>query len=106
MERRNSNRHKAEQSIVCTFFASQSFNDTFGGKMKNYCDSGMYAELPAHFKDGTVLVVRATSSSSGPSTSGTGEGLRSISLVEVKWSKPVSCDGMVCYGTGLRHVAV
>jgi len=26
--------------------------------------------------------------------------------VEVKWSKPVSASGAVCYGTGLKHLAV
>lgn len=106
MEKRNSSRHKTEQSILCTFFASRSFNDTFGGKIKNYCDAGMYAELQTHFKDGTVLLVRTTSSPSKPSTSQLQDGYRSISLVEVKWSKPIFCDGILCYGTGLKHVAV
>ena len=106
MEKRNSSRHPTEQSIVCTFFASKSFNDTFGGKIKNYCDAGMYAELQTHFKDGTVLLVRTTSSSSKPSASRLEEGFRTISLVEVKWSKPIVCDGNLCYGTGLKHVAV
>ena len=62
MEKRNSNRHQTDQSIVCTFFTSHSFNDTFDGKMKNYCDSGMYAELQTHFKEGTILLVRTTGS--------------------------------------------
>ena len=106
MEKRNSNRHKTEQAIVCTFFGSQSFNDTFGGRMKNYCDAGMYAELQAQFKDGTVLLIRTTSSPSKPSTSRLEDGFRSISLVEVKWSKPISRDGVLTYGTGLKHVAI
>lgn len=74
--------------------------------MKNYCDAGMYAELQTQFKVGTVLLVRATSSPSKPSTSRLQGGFRSISLVEVKSSKPIFCDGILCYGTGLKHVAV
>jgi hypothetical protein len=106
MEKRNSSRHKTEQSIVCTYFASRSYNDTFGGKMKNYCDAGLYAELQTQFKNGTVLLVRTTSSSSKPPTTRLEASFRSISLVEVKWSKPISCDGNLCYGTGLKHVAI
>ncbi|MGE5255971.1 MAG: hypothetical protein ACM3KE_04830 [Hyphomicrobiales bacterium] len=106
MEKRNSSRHKTEQSIVCTYFASRSYNDSFGGKMKNYCDAGLYAELQTQLKDGTVLLVRATSNSSKPPTTRLQDGFRSISLVEVKWSKPILCDGNLCYGTGLKHVAI
>jgi len=106
MEKRNSNRHETDQSIVCAFFTSHSINETFDGKMKNYCDSGLYAELQTRFKDGTVLLVRTTSNPSERLPTTIEEGFRSISLVEVKWSKPVSASGAVCYGTGLKHLAV
>ena len=106
MEKRNSNRHKTDQSIVCTFFTSRNFDDIFDGKMQNYCDSGMYAELQTHFKDGTILLVRATGSVPGASPAKIEEGFRSISLVEVKWSKPLSANGVFCYGTGLKHLTV
>jgi len=106
MEQRNSNRHKTDQSIVCTFFASHSLNGTFDGKMKNYCDSGMYAELQTRFKEGTVLLVRTTGNLTERLPTKIEEGFRSISLVEVKWSKPLSADGEDCYGTGLKHLTV
>ena len=106
MEKRNSNRHQTDQSIVCMFFTSHRINDTFDGKMKNYCDSDLYAELQTRFKVGTVLLVRTTSNPSERLPTTIEEGFRSISLVEVKWSKPVSASGAVCYGTGLKHLAV
>jgi hypothetical protein len=106
MEKRSSNRHKTDQSIVCTFFTSHRCDDTFDGKMKNYCGSGLYAELQTHFKEGTVLLVRTTSNPTERLPAKVEEGFRSISLVEVKWSKPLSADGGVCYGTGLKHLAV
>lgn len=106
MEQRNSNRHKTDQSIVCTFFASHRLNDTFDGKMKNYCDSGMYAELQTRFKEGTVLLVRTTGNPTERLPAKIEEGFRSISLVEVKWSKPLSADGVYCYGTGLKHLTI
>jgi hypothetical protein len=106
MEKRNGNRHRANHSIVCTLFTSHACEDTFDGWMENYCESGIYAELPTQFKEGTVLIVRTTS---GPNTSppcNTEEGCRSISLMEVKWSKPLSGYGSVRYGTGFRHLSV
>jgi hypothetical protein len=106
MEKQNSNRHETDQSIVCTLFTSQRFNDMFYGKMKNYCDVGMYAELQTCFKDGTVLLVRTTSSDPDGLPPKIEEGFRSISLVEVKWSKPISANGVVCYGTELKHLAI
>jgi len=106
MEKRNSNRHNTDQSIVCTFFTSHNCNDTFDGNMKNYCDSGLYAELHTQFKEGTVLLVRTTSNPTERLAARIEEGFRTISLVEVKWSKPLSANGGVCYGTGLKHLAV
>jgi len=106
MENRNSNRHKTDQSIVFTFFTSHSFNNAFDGKMKNYCACGLYAELQTRFKDGTVLLARTTSNPTERLPAKIEEGFRSISLVEVKWSKPLSSNGVVYYGTGLKHLAV
>jgi hypothetical protein len=106
MEKRNSNRHQTDQAIVCVLFTSQSVNDTFDGKMKNYCDSGLYAELQTHFKVGTVLLVRTTSNPLERLPAKIEQGVRSVSLAEVKWSKPVSASGAFCYGTGLKHLAV
>jgi hypothetical protein len=106
MEKRNSNRYKTDQSIVCTIFTSHSCAGTFDGRMQNYCDSGMYAELQTYFKEGTILLARTTSNDPKGWPSKIEEGFRTISLVEVKWSKPLSANGAVCYGTGLKHLAV
>ncbi|MBI5580617.1 MAG: hypothetical protein HY895_15810 [Deltaproteobacteria bacterium] len=106
MEKRNSNRHKTDQSIVCMFFTSHGCDDTFDGRMQNYCDSGMYAELQTCFKEGTILLVRTTSSTPERLPAKIEEGFRTISLVEVKWSKPISADGVFRYGTGLKHLVV
>ena len=63
--------------------------------------AGLCAELRSHFKTGTVLVVRTT----GASGSNSGEdGIRTLTLAEVKWSKPMSTEGMVYYATGLKYL--
>ena len=106
MENRNSKRHETDQPIVCTVFTSHCFNDLFDGKIKNYCDSGIYAELQTHFKNGTILFFRTIDITPDRSPPKTEEGFRSVSLVEVKWSKPVSVNGDVRYGIGLKHLAI
>jgi hypothetical protein len=105
MEKRNSNRHTTDQSIICTFLTSHSFNHEFKGKMKNYSDSGLYAEMPTQFKDGTVLLVRTKINQTERVAEKVEDGFRSISLVEVKWCRPLSADGLSCYATGLKHLA-
>lgn len=92
MEKRNSDRHITDQSIVCTFFTSQSSNNTIEGKIKNYCDFGMFAILPTQVREGTVLFVRTTSNAPERLPAKIEEGFRSVSLVKVKWSKPLSVD--------------
>jgi hypothetical protein len=71
--------------------------------MKNCCINGLYAELAAAFKAGTVLVVRTTGSSGGYSRE---EGFHSLAIAEVKWSRPISVEGDDCYATGLKYVMI
>ena len=106
MENRHGNRYEIEQPIACMFFTTNSYSDMFYGKMKNYCDLGMYVELQTCFKDGTILIVRSTSSSPEFLPAKTVEGFRSISLVEVKWTKPLSENGNIFYGTGLKYLII
>ena len=104
MENRASSRHDAESSIVCSYLSSRKFSEVCSGKMKNYCDCGMYAELPTDFKIGTILVVRSTSSPGDDTGFEVKEGVRSISLAEVKWSRKIFSDGLPLYGTGFRYL--
>ena len=104
MDNRASSRHDAESSIVCSYLSSRNLNEVCKGKMKNYGDWGMYAELPTAFKIGTILVVRSTSSPGDDTGFEVKEGVRSISLAEVKWSRKIFSDGLPLYGTGFRYL--
>jgi hypothetical protein len=101
MEKRATQRHRISTSVVCSYLHSVNFGEPVGGRMKNCCVNGLYAELGARFKTGTVLVVRTTGSSCGFSKD---EGFRSLAVAEVKWSRPRSIEGGVCYATGLRYL--
>ena len=106
MEKRKSSRHEIESSIVCSYFSSRNSNEAFHGEMKNYCDSGMYAELQVQLKEGTVLLCRTKRISLEHSRTKIEDGFRSISLVQVKWSKPIYDNGTTRFATGLKHLAV
>jgi hypothetical protein len=106
VENRTSSRHEIDSSIVCSFLSSRSSNETICGKMKNYCDSGLYAELQVQLKEGTVLLCRTTRISLRPFRTKIEDGFRSMSLAQVKWSKPICVNGTIRFATGLKHLVV
>jgi hypothetical protein len=103
MEKRENKRHTSDTAVMCSFLTTLHYGKSVDGIMKNYGWGGMYAELSARFKAGTVLIVRSTGSLSGcPGR----DGYRSISLAEVKWSEPRPVQGAICYGTGLKYLMI
>jgi len=106
MENRTSDRHEFESSIVCSYLSSRASNEAFYGEMKNYCDSGLYAELQVQFREGTILLCRTKRIPSENSRTKIEDGFRSISLAQVKWSKPIRVNGTTCFATGLKHLVV
>lgn len=106
MENRANNRYEIESSIVCSYYSSQNTNEAFSGEMKNYCNSGLYAELPVEFKEGTVLICRTKRISLEHSKMRIVDGFRSMSVAQVKWSKPIYVDGTIRFATGLQHLLV
>ena len=104
MEHRGCSRHAVENSIVCSYLTSRSSAETFDGKMKNYSDCGMYAELQTEVRKGTILVVQTTSASWSRTQPEIQEGLRTITLAEVKWSRPMPAGGIPRFGTGFKYL--
>lgn len=104
MEKRYCHRCETDTCISCRYFTTKSVTAAFDGKMLNYGSRGMYAELKTHFKEGTLLQVRTTGRPAECFRSETEDGYRSNSLAEVRWSKPITCEGDTCYGIGLKYV--
>jgi hypothetical protein len=103
LEKRATTRYPINTSVVCRHLNSAQFGEAVGGIMKNCCANGLYAELAAHFKTGSILVVRATGISCGYSRE---EGFHSLAIAEVKWSRRISAEGAACFATGLRYVMI
>jgi hypothetical protein len=106
MENRASDRYEIESSIVCSYLSSRNSCEAFYGEMKNYCDSGLCAELQVQFREGTILLCRTKRVPSMRAKTKIEDGFRSISLAQVKWSKPISVNGTTCFATGLKHLIV
>ena len=101
MERRSNQRRITNIPIVCSRLSSYCNGEPIEGVILNTSPDDFYAELKAHEKAGTVIVVRTTGSFSESSMDG---GVRTLSLAEVRWSKPLSVEGEICYATGLQYV--
>jgi len=71
------------------------------GTMENCGSYGFYAELPEYLSKGTILVVQMAGDSIGDSVQ---DGIRSMGLAEVRWSKPISVKGEERYATGLKYL--
>jgi hypothetical protein len=101
MDKRSNPRREINTSIACKRYISLNGEVSIDGNMKNCCPAGFYAELKEHVSAGTILMVRMTGNSWGYSAD---DGLRSIALAEVRWSKPMSVEGKACYATGLKYL--
>lgn len=101
MDKRSNPRREINTSIICKRYHSINSDVTIDGNIKNCCSAGFYAELKEQVKAGTILVVRMTGNSWGFSAD---DGLRSMALAEVRWSKPMSADREACYATGLKYL--
>lgn len=71
--------------------------------MLNYGSRGMYAELETDFKKGTIVLVKTTGRPTECFRSDTADGFRSISLAEVRWTKPIPSERNTFYGIGLKY---
>jgi len=101
MDKRSNPRREINTSIACKRYISSNDDVSIDGNMKNCCPTGFYAELKEQVQAGTILVVRTTGSSWEASAE---DGLRTMALAEVRWSKPMAVEGSACYATGLKYL--
>jgi hypothetical protein len=103
MEKRALHRTLTEVPIACCCFTiSEGANFTYG-TMLNCSPGGTYIELDRHYKEGTILMVKADGHPNTQGATESIEGFRTISLAEVKWSKSVEENESSHYGLGLKY---
>ncbi len=101
MEKRAESRRGIRTRIVCRRYRSGTGSEPIEGTIENCGPEGFCAELPKSLSRGTILVVQIAGDSIGQSDQ---DGLRSMGLAEVRWSKLISAKGVDCYTTGLKYL--
>jgi hypothetical protein len=101
VEKRSDSRCDIKTQIICRRYRSGTGTEPIEGTIENCGPEGFCAELPKPLSRGTILVVQMAGDSIGCSAQ---DGLRSMGLAEVRWSKPVSVKGAECYATGLKYL--
>jgi hypothetical protein len=101
--KRTQPRNPTEAAITCRPFTSIAIQAS-DGVIRNFSSGGFYIETSGNFKAGTILFVRTTSRSPALSSLTTGDGLRSISLAEIKWVQEIAYESTTRYGLGMRYL--
>ena len=100
MEKRVDKRHNCEASIICNYFNKEK---TFNAKMLNYSEGGMYFESDSFFKEGINIFFKMKSCLFDASDLELCNGLRTVSLAEVRWRKEISSEDSSRFGMGVKY---
>jgi len=98
MEYRNIKRQGIDASTVCSYFATSNNTNVYDAKMLNYSKGGMCIESNAEFKKGAIVLVKVKALFSNAGYPSLMEGFRTVSLAEIKWSKPSYDAGKALFG--------
>jgi len=100
MEHRDSTRYDQNAFVSCCYFNSLN---PCGGKLINYSKRGMCLETNGPFRERTTVMVRLNLESWAAIDPEIIEGLRTISIAEVKWCKEVFDDQNPHYEIGIQY---
>ncbi|HUV78278.1 MAG TPA: hypothetical protein VMW06_09475 [Desulfobacterales bacterium] len=100
MEKRIDNRRKCDASIVCACFNKENICNA---KILNYSRDGMYFESDSLFKEGTNIFFKIKNCRFDTSDPELCEGLRTVSLAQVKWWKDMSREYTSRFGIGVKY---
>jgi hypothetical protein len=100
MEKRIDNRRKCDASIVCAYFNKEN---VCNAKMLNYSRDGMYFESDSLFKEGTNIFFKIKDYLFDLSDPELCEGLRTVSLAQVRWWKDMGREDASCFGIGVKY---
>ena len=100
-EKRNYQRCHYKRSIYLTGFNK---NDWMEAQTSNYCSEGMCVKSGSYLKSKTTVLLRIRSKNWSLPSADDLEGLRTITLGEVKWSKEIPNKTSYGYETGIRYL--
>ena len=98
MEKRSIERHAINASTAFGRFTASTSRKIYDGNLLNYSADGMCIESSAEFKKGVIVTIRVNTLFSNANYPKLREGFRTVSLAEIKWSKPSHDAGKVLFG--------
>lgn len=104
MENRSEKRHVNNASIVFSLFSTQNWCPDHA-EVGNFSSSGMFFMSNRPLHKGTTIYIR-TENNPPSETNGnedTGQ-LRTITLAQVKWCKPVAEHSAFRFGIGVKYL--
>jgi len=100
MKQRSSKRYDQKAFVSCCYLNSPNPRS---GKLINYSKRGMCFETNDIFREKTTVMVRLNLESWAAIDSETLEGLRTISIAEVKWCNAVADEKNPHYEIGIQY---
>lgn len=106
-QKRTDKRQVCNAKIKWADFNRTTFNfgqETFySARVLNFSESGLYFESGHPLKPGTTILFRLEVSRCGASDSEGYDGLRTISLAEIRWCQGLLRNGESCFGIGAKY---
>ena len=98
--KRGDRRLNEEASLTWRFLNSY---DSYNGRMLNFSKSGMYFESGSFLKERATIYFRLTDCKGFVPDSKRYEGMRGVSLGEIRWCREMKKQNSTCFGTGVKY---
>ena len=103
MEKRGEKRRTESASIIFSPFSIQNWSDN-SSKVGNFSSNGVYIMTNRALQPGATIYIRAENISS-PKRCNDGSGqLRTTTLAQVRWCRPVEEDSGFRFGIGVKYL--
>jgi hypothetical protein len=103
MEKRGEKRRTENASIIFSPFSIQNWSDN-SSKVGNFSNKGVYIMTNLALQPGATIYIRAENISS-PKRCGDASGqLRTTTLAQVRWCRPVAEDSGFRFGIGVKYL--
>ena len=102
IDKRASERRNHTSRIAFSYFNQEPSFDT---QTLNHCLDGMCFKSSFPLQPGATLYIRVKKFNLNDSCTGLSEGLRSVTLAEVKWCSEVPDENTSQYGIGVKYFA-
>jgi len=99
-EKRVCSRHNYTVPITVSYFNKESYVE---GQTFNHCTGGMCFKSNSLLQPGTTVLIRVKNFHPKKSCTGLCDGLRSVTLAEVKWCEEELDANGFSYGVGVKY---